>query len=120
MEILQTLLNCESIDLDIVDVYEKTPLHYACEKKFFFSILYLLDKNINYDAKDSEGNTPLAICLRHHMLNQAALLIRKGVKYGEVFESGHSYSYFEYAVTRLSVGICFMLLDHGYPLQKAL
>jgi hypothetical protein len=54
------------------------------------------------------------------MLNQAALLIRKGVKYGEVFEQGNMYSYFEYAVTKLSVGICFMLLDHGYPLQKAL
>lgn len=114
------MVNCEEIDLNIVDHYHKTPLHYACEKKFFFSILYLLDTNINYDVEDSQGNTPLAICLKHRMLNQAALLIRKGVKYGYVMEERKKYSYFEYAVTKLSVGICFMLLDHGYPLQKAL
>ena len=30
VEILQTLLNCEEIDLNIVDCYHKTPLHYAC------------------------------------------------------------------------------------------
>ena len=29
-------------------------------------------------------------------------------------------SYFAYAVTKLSVGICYMLLDHGYPIEKAL
>lgn len=29
-------------------------------------------------------------------------------------------SYFSYAIKHLSVGICFMLLDHGYPIQKAL
>lgn len=120
VEIMQTLLNCSEIDLSIVDYYHKTPLHYACEKKFFFSILYLLDTSINYDVEDSQGNTPLAICLRHRMLNQAALLIRKGVRYGYVIEDKRKYSYFEYAVTKLSVGICFMLLDHGYPLQKAL
>ena len=120
VEILQTLLNCDEIDLNIVDCYHKTPLHYACEKNFFFSILYLLDANINYDVEDSQGNTPLAICLKHRMLNQAALLIRKGVKFGYVIDERKKYSYFEYAVTKLSVGICFMLLDHGYPLQKAL
>lgn len=79
-----------------------------------------MDKNINYDIEDTEGNTPLAICLIHRNLNQAALLIKKGVKYGFVKESGHKYSYFAYASTKLSVGICFMLIDHGYPLQKAL
>jgi hypothetical protein len=29
-------------------------------------------------------------------------------------------SYFGYAIKNLSVGICFMLLDYGYPIQKAL
>ncbi len=29
-------------------------------------------------------------------------------------------SYFAYAMSRLSVGICYMLLDYGYPIEKAL
>ncbi len=48
------------------------------------------------------------------------MLIKKGVKYGFVNEGGTKMSYFAYAINKLSVGICFMLIDHGYPLQKAL
>lgn len=81
--------------------------------------MYSLDININYDIQDTEGNTPLAISLKHRNLNQAALLIKKGVKYGYVYDQGHRYSYFAYA-SKLSAAICFLLLDHGYPLQKAL
>ena len=33
---------------------------------------------------DHEENTPLAICLRYRNLDQAALIIKKGVKYGFV------------------------------------
>jgi ankyrin repeat protein len=117
---LQTLLNNELIDLNVLDIYNRTPLHYACQKNFFFSILYLLDKDIDYDIMDNQGNTPLAICLIHRKLNQAALLIKKGVRYGHVIDQGVKYSYFAYAIQKLSVGICFMLIDHGYPLQKAL
>ena len=62
-------------------------------------------------------------------MDQAALIIKKGVKYGFVntkdknFDSNsklEKMSYFGYAIQNLSVGICFMLLDHGYPIQKAL
>lgn len=101
-------------------MYHRTPLHYACEKGFFFSILYLLEKWNEIDIADTEGNTPLAICLKNRNLNQAAMLIKKGVHHGWVMEEGHKYSYVQYALKTLPVGICFMLIDHGYPLEKAL
>ena len=47
MGILQALINHKDINLNLVDVYKRTLLHYACERNHFFSILYLLDKNIN-------------------------------------------------------------------------
>ena len=81
--------------------------------------MYLLDKNINIEAKDYQENTPLALCLKTRNLDQAALLISKGVRYGWVNEQERT-SYFGYAFNNLSAGICFMLLDHGYPIQKAL
>jgi len=46
--------------------------------------LYLLDKNINIEAADYEQNTPLAVCLKSKHLDQAALIIKKGVRYGFV------------------------------------
>jgi len=58
--------------------------------------------------------------LRSKNLDQAALIIKKGVRYGYINENGEKMSYFAYAIKNLSVGICFMLLDYGYPIQKAL
>ena len=60
------------------------------------------------------------MCLKSKNLDQAALIIKKGVKYGYINEKGEKMSYFGYAIKNLSVGICFMLLDYGYPIQKAL
>jgi hypothetical protein len=62
----------------------------------------------------------LAICLKHRNLNQAALLLKRGVKDGYVITEDKKMSYFAYAMSRLSVGICYMLLDYGYPIEKAL
>lgn len=114
------MLAQEDIDIKVVDVYQRTPLHYACEKKFFFSILYLLEKWEHYDVADAEGNTPLAICLKNRNLSQAAMLIKRGVRHGWVVEEGHTSSYVQYALKKLPVGVCFMMIDHGYPLEKAL
>lgn len=48
------------------------------------------------------------------------MLIKRGVKYGSVVEDGQLYSYITYSIKKLSIGICFILIDHGYPLEKAL
>jgi len=53
-------------------------------------------------------------------LNQAAVLIKEGVKAGKVVEDGTVYSYISYAIQKLSIGICFILIEHGYPLETAL
>lgn len=42
MEILQALINHRDININHVDVYHRTALHYACEKNYFFSVVYLL------------------------------------------------------------------------------
>ena len=84
MEMLQLLIRHRDVNLNLVDVYGRTILHYACEQNHFFSILLLLDKNINIEAKDLQENTPLAITLLTKNLDQASLLISKGVRYGFV------------------------------------
>jgi ankyrin repeat protein len=103
-----------------MDIYGRSAIHYACEKDYFFSIMYLLNKGVDTTITDSEGNTPLAICFIRRNLNQAALLLRLGVKQGFVFENGEKTTYFSYAFNKLSVAVCYMLLDNGYPLELAL
>ena len=119
VEVLRVLINDRHINLNLVDSFQRTIMHYACEHNNFFAILLLLEKNINIEAKDYQQNTPLAVCLRTRNLDQATLIISKGVKYGWVHGDGEAMTYFHYAYSKLSAGVCFMLLDHGYPIQKA-
>lgn len=120
VEILQALLSHKDIDLNRKDQYGRTAIHYACERDFFFAVLYLIDKQIDTTIRDSEGNTPLALCFIHRNLNQAVLLMKLGVSEGFVYEDGEATSYFTYAFDRLSVEVCYMLLEYGYPLETAL
>ena len=112
-------MSYKDININLIDVFKRNILHYACEKNYFFSIHSLLERNINIEAKDHEENSPLAISLKTKNLDQSALLISKGVKYGFVHEN-EKLSYFSYAFKHFSAGICFLLLDNGYPIQKAL
>ena len=50
--VLQVLMNVKEINLNLLDIYRRSLVHYACEKNYFYSILYLLDKNINIEVKD--------------------------------------------------------------------
>ena len=65
-------------------MFYRSFVHYACRKNYFFSILHLLDLNINFENEDCENNTPLGICLKYKNLDQAALIIKKGVRIGFV------------------------------------
>ena len=120
VQLLHLMINLNEINLNLLDLYKRSLVHYACRKNYFFSILYLVDHNINFQIKDHEDNTPLGVCLKHRNLDQAALIIKKGIRPGYVNDGNEKLSYFAYAVKNLSVGICFILLDHGYPIQKAL
>lgn len=123
LEILQILIRSKDINLNLADVYHRTLLHYACEGDYFFSIMYLLDSNMNSmnsEAKDIDDNTPLAVCLKNNKIDQAMLLIKKGVLVGYVNDGKERQSYFTWALKQCSVGLCFLLLDNGYPLDKAL
>ena len=37
-----------NINLIIIDMFHRSFVHYACRKNYFFSILHLLDRNINF------------------------------------------------------------------------
>ena len=45
--ILHVLMNIKDVNLNLLDIFHRSLFHYACEKNYFYSILYLLDKNIN-------------------------------------------------------------------------
>ena len=49
---VQYLIEKQDIDIDIKGEYERTPLHYACEKGHLQIVEYLISKGANINAKD--------------------------------------------------------------------
>jgi ankyrin repeat protein len=75
LEGVDALVSCPSINLDIADSWQRSPLHYAATLHDGFAIGYSLTKNfqysgyginpkVNINAKDFVGNTPLHLAYR--------------------------------------------------------
>ena len=61
---LSKLLAYKEVDPIYKVIYGNTPLHYACQRGSIISIISLGGKkNIDYNVKNYENNTPLSYCL---------------------------------------------------------
>ena len=76
---LTKLLEYEEVNPKHKDIYGNTPLHYACQRGSIISIISLGAKNINYDEKNKENNSPLAYSLLFKKENVAISLIQQNV-----------------------------------------
>ena len=66
-------------DVNAVNIYQWTPLHYAALfDDFVASTLHLLAHNANPNATDDEGFTPLHLTVQNGSILTAALLINAG------------------------------------------
>jgi len=76
---LTKLLEYEEVDPEYQDIYGNTPLHYACQRGSIISLITLIERKINYDAKNKENNSPLAYCFLFKKENVAISLIQQNV-----------------------------------------
>lgn len=66
-------------DVNAINIYEWTPLHYAAlYDDFIASTQHLLAHNANPNAADDEGLTPLHLTIQNGSIQTAALLIEVG------------------------------------------
>ena len=76
---LTKFLEYSEVDPQHKDVYGNTPLHYACQRGSIISIISLGSKNVDYDVKNKENNSPLAYSLLFKKENVAISLIQQNV-----------------------------------------
>jgi ankyrin repeat protein len=76
---LTKFLEYSEIDPQHKDIYGNTPLHYACQRGSIISIISLGSKNVDYDVKNKENNSPLAYSLLFKKENVAISLIQQNV-----------------------------------------
>ncbi len=63
IDIVATLCANKDCEVDALDIFSKSPLHYAAQHGATISSLYLLGRGAKLDRFDDAGNTPLAIAL---------------------------------------------------------
>ena len=62
-----TKMEENNLEFDLLDVYQKSPLHYAAECSSMKMIAILLNKGLNVNATESQGQTPLSIIAKRSL-----------------------------------------------------
>ena len=65
-------------DIDAVDKFGNTPLHYACNEGHFEVVKSLLEKDVNIHAVGENDRTPLHHACENGHVEVAKLLLEKG------------------------------------------
>lgn len=76
IETVTSLCGQKNCDANVVDQWGSTPLHYAAQRGSQICAITLKNKHVNIEAKDEDGNTPLAIALKCGHANIAIMLIQ--------------------------------------------
>ena len=77
IEQVSSLCSESTLEIDVPDKWNKTPLHYAAQRGSAICTLYILNRGANLEAKDIYGNTPLGISLLRKHFVYGILLIQK-------------------------------------------
>jgi ankyrin repeat protein len=75
IEQVSSLCSESTLEIDVPDKWNKTPLHYAAQRGSAISTLYILNRGADLEAKDIYGNTPLGISLLRKHFVYGILLI---------------------------------------------
>ena len=59
LSIVRYLIEKQGVDIELIGIYNKTPLLYACENNQLQIVEYLISKGANIEARDQKQGTPL-------------------------------------------------------------
>jgi len=139
IETVSSLCGVPGIELDVVDAFGSTPLHYAAQHGSTICSLYLLQRNAALERKDGFGNTALTIALASNHPDYAITLLQRGANVRvpvqivtwtdktdpvthEVVSTSKTTEQrtFYVAISRGWQGVAYMLLDNGYEYIDAM
>ncbi|KAM9967633.1 hypothetical protein ACTFIW_001717 [Dictyostelium discoideum] len=81
-ECAHILASCKGVNLNCVNKYGETPLHYACSNGLIELAMMFLEKGAIPHIPDSQGDIPLMVALRRGFTEISLTLIRWGVQGG--------------------------------------
>ncbi|KAN0047525.1 hypothetical protein ACTA71_001907 [Dictyostelium dimigraforme] len=81
-ECAHILASCKGVNLNCINRYGETPLHYACSNGLIELAMMFLEKGAIPHIPDSQGDIPLMVALRRGFTEISLTLIRWGVQGG--------------------------------------
>ncbi|KAJ9057124.1 hypothetical protein DSO57_1025556 [Entomophthora muscae] len=80
IDLVSFFLGCPSADVNTVDYFGRTPLHYAARIGASTCTEYLLDKKANPNARDNDGLMPFHLSLLHGHIDYTNMMFKKGIE----------------------------------------
>jgi len=129
VETVTSLLGIPECDHGAKDKWNDTPLHYAAQSGATICTIYLLNRGAEKDAKDNDGNTPLALAMKSNLSNLSITLIQQDAVvtnhiHGSTREGfgarNRKESMFTSALRQKWQGVSYLLIQKGYPLMNAI
>lgn len=77
IEAVSSLCGYASLEIDVPDRWQKTPLHHASQRGASICAMYLQKRGADLEAVDIYGNAPLAVALHYKHFNYGIILIQK-------------------------------------------
>ena len=75
IETVSGLCAYPDLQVNVVDKFKKTPLHYAASLGSTISSIYLINKKANLEAQDIFKNTPLGVAISNKKFGYAISLV---------------------------------------------
>ncbi|KAJ9048620.1 hypothetical protein DSO57_1033133 [Entomophthora muscae] len=79
IDLITFFLGDASLNINVVDLFGRTPFHYAARVGAFTCTKHLLDKGANLDPLDHDGLTPFHLSLLHGHVDYSTVLFNRGV-----------------------------------------
>lgn len=115
VKIIKELLNNGALGNCLTDDLKQTALHYAVksnnEKAIEDFIEFNVDEKINFNIKDSNGDTPLSLALLEGYKNLVPILIRGNADVN--VKNGKNFTLLHQAIMKEDSSTAIFLLDNG-------
>eukprot|EP00043_Microstomoeca_roanoka_P020328 m.244374 g.244374 ORF g.244374 m.244374 type:complete len:1483 (+) comp17147_c7_seq2:978-5426(+) len=134
IEIVSDICSLEGLQLDLADVFGRTPLHYASLSGAILTARYLIKRGAQPNKEDRDHNSALQLALIGHQVNYAALLLDHvhDLKHDIVYsvmrndpvtkkpvEVVQSTSTFRFLASHHFTGLACVFIDHGVDVLSA-
>lgn len=105
-------------DINVIDKFGNTPLHFACEKGYFAIVLSLLNQGVELSLKNGRGETPVFNAVRNGDIGMMRLLYNNSANLMDINRDGDNLIHHAIKYSSNKDEMVAFLIKYGVPLNK--